>query len=79
MTLIRVFVNERPVDVAAGATVADAVMAFDAELGARVAEGAASTTDARGIEVPVADRVGAGSIIRVVTSVRRRPEPDADA
>lgn len=68
MTAIRVFVNERPVDVAAPATVADAVTAFDAALGAALAAGAARVTDARGIDIPLTEPVGQGSILRVLKS-----------
>jgi hypothetical protein len=79
---IRLFVNERPVEVAAPATVADAVSAFDAALGAALTAGAARATDARGIDVSPAESVGPGSIIRVLRSTRPHvftPEPDADA
>jgi hypothetical protein len=70
VTSIRVFVNEKPVDVAAPATVADAVTAFDATLGAALLAGTARATDARGIEVAPSDEVGHGSILRVFTSSR---------
>ena len=70
MTDIRVFVNERPVDVASPATVADAVTAFDAALGAALAAGAVRVTDARGIDIPPTEPVGHGSILRVFTSSR---------
>ena len=71
MTAIRVFVNEKPVDVAAPATVADAVTAFDTALGAALRAGAARVTDARGIEISPTEPVGPGSILRVFTA---RPE-----
>ena len=79
MTAIRVFVNERPVDMASPATVADAVTAFDPELGARLVAGAASATDARGIDILPGEPVGPGAIIRVISSARRRDESDAHA
>jgi hypothetical protein len=69
------FVNEKPVDVTPPATVADAVSAFDAELGAALAAGAARATDARGIEIAATDAVGPGSIIRVLASSRRAFAP----
>jgi hypothetical protein len=65
---IRLFVNEKPVDVAAPATVADAVTAFDAGLGAALLAGAARATDARGIDIAATDAVGPGSILRVLKS-----------
>lgn len=63
---MRVFVNERPVDVPPGATVAAAVSAFDATLGAALTTGSARATDARGIEVDPATLLHAGSILRVL-------------
>ena len=70
MTAIRVFVNEKPVEVAAPATVADAVTAFDAILGAALLAGTARATDARGIDMAATEPVGPGSIIRILTSSR---------
>ncbi|HEU4830285.1 MAG TPA: hypothetical protein VFT04_13920 [Gemmatimonadales bacterium] len=77
MSGVTVFVNERPVSVAAGSAVSAAVAAFDAGLADRVAAGEARVTDARGIEIPADERVRAGSILRVV--VRARQGVDADA
>ena len=68
MTAIRVFVNEKPVDVSPPATVADVVTALDAALGAQVRAGTARATDARGIDVESEDAVTAGSILRVIVS-----------
>lgn len=70
---IRLFVNEQPVDVAEPATVADAVAAFDASLGAALLAGTARATDARGIDVAPAEPVGPGAIIRILGPSR----PDA--
>ena len=67
MTAIRVFVNEKPVDVTSPATVADAVTALDGALGAQVLNGSARATDARGIDVEPGDAVTAGSILRVIS------------
>jgi hypothetical protein len=67
---MRLFVNETPVDVAAPATVADAVTAFDAALGAALQAGTARATDARGIDIAASEPVGHGSILRVLTSSR---------
>ena len=77
MSGVTVFVNERLVAVADGATVAAAVAAFDPALSARLAEGEGHVTDARGIELPFDAVVRAGSILRVV--VRARQGADADA
>lgn len=76
MSSIRVFVNERPVDVPAGASVAAAVAGLDAALGDELASGTARATDARGIEVDPAAVVHAGAIFRVVA---RRTGADAHA
>ena len=73
---VRVFVNERPVEVTRGAAVRDAVAALDPGLAALLASEAAYVTDARGLPVDPASPVGAGSILRSVS--RRAPEPDAD-
>ena len=73
MTL-RVFVNEHPVTVARGATVADAVEAFDRELAGLLASGAAYATDGVGRPVDVRDPIGeGGAIFRVVVTARRGP------
>ncbi len=77
---IRVFVNASPVDLPAGADVAQAVRAFDATLEPRVAAGAAYVTDGRGIEIDPSARLNAGAILRVVVRARRRDrDGDADA
>jgi len=63
---LRIFVNERPVDVARGATVGDAVAALDTGLAALIAAGA-YVTDGVGRPVDTGDAVGeAGSVFRVV-------------
>ncbi len=77
MSAVTVFVNERPVSVPEGSAAAVAVGAFDADLAVRLAAGEGHSTDARGIELPPATVVRAGSILRVV--VRARPGADADA
>ena len=77
MSTIRLFVNEKPVDVTVPATVADAVTAFDATLGAALDAGSARVTDARGIDVAASDPVGPGSILRVIARPRSdRSDPD---
>ena len=84
---IRVYVNERAVDVAPDATVLAAVQAFDSALAPALADGTAYVTDGRGIRVTLDQPLAAGSILRVVRSARRvgaEPEEsdvdlDADA
>jgi adenosine deaminase len=71
---LRVFVNERPVEVARGATVRDAVAAMDSGLADLLAGDGAYVTDAVGRPVDVADPVGeAGAVFRVVVTTRRGP------
>jgi adenosine deaminase len=69
---LRVFVNERPVDVARGATVRDAVAALDAALAELVAGDGAYVTDGVGRTLDAGDPVReAGAVFRVVVSARR--------
>jgi len=64
-----VFVNERPVDVPVGATVRDAVAAFDRGLAELLATAAAYVTDGVGRVVDAGDPAGeAGAVLRVVVS-----------
>jgi len=67
---MRVFINDKPIDVPAGSRVRDAVAAADAGL-ARLLESAAYVTDAAGRPVDPGDPVGeAGAVFRVVVSAR---------
>jgi adenosine deaminase len=71
---VRVFVNEKPVTVARGATVRDAVEALDRELAGLLASGAAYATDGVGRPVDALAPVGeGGAIVRVVVTARRGP------
>jgi hypothetical protein len=74
---IRVFVNANAVDLPAGADASEAVRAFDPEMQASVARGAAYVTDGRGIEVDPADPLTNGAILRVVVRARRGADADA--
>jgi hypothetical protein len=77
---IRVFVNERPVEVGPGSTVLRAVRLFDADLAERVERKEAHVTDGRGIAMPVDVLLSPGAILRVVVSARRGTGgADADA
>jgi hypothetical protein len=75
---VRVFINERGLDVPANATVAEAVSALDAGFTGQLAQGRATITDGRGIAVPLDAPVHAGAILRVVVSARARDQ-EADA
>lgn len=74
---MRVYVNERPVDVPAGADARAAVTAFDTALGNALATGGAYITDGRGIRLEPATPLSAGTILRAVASNRAATEPDA--
>ena len=76
--LVRVYVNERPVDVAWDADAAEAVRALDAGLAAAVADGRAYLTDGRGIRLAPDTRLAAGAILRVVRSGKRETRGGAD-
>jgi hypothetical protein len=67
---IRVFVNERVVLVLPGATIREAVVAFDPELASRLGEGKAYVTDGVGRRVEPSGSVEPGAIFRVVVSAR---------
>jgi len=70
---LRVFVNERAVDVARGATIADAVAALDTGLAGLIATGA-YVTDAAGRTVDATDVIGeAGAVFRVIVPAGARP------
>ena len=72
---IRIFVNERGLLVPAGATVSEAVTAFDPSLAGSLEGGGATVTDARGIAVAPDAPLFAGAILRVIVSARRNREP----
>ena len=67
-TTVRVYVNERGVDVAPGSTALDAVRALDAAAAERIAGGMRALTDSRGLPVAAASAVHGGAIYRVVSA-----------
>jgi len=77
--VLRVFVDERAVTVAAGAVARDAVAALDPALLAGLDAGTAYLTDGRGIRLEAGAPLAPGSIVRVVRSARRGEDADADA
>lgn len=77
--VLRVFVDQRAVNVAAGAVVRDAVALADPEVLARLDAGTAYLTDGRGIRLPGDAPLAAGAIVRVVRSARQATDADADA
>lgn len=68
MSDVRVYVNERGVDVPRDATALDAVRAHDADEAARVAEGARAIVDSRGLPTPHDAPAFAGAIYRTITA-----------
>ncbi|HEU4801004.1 MAG TPA: hypothetical protein VFS94_10245 [Gemmatimonadales bacterium] len=70
---IRVFVNEKPVTVPAGARVRDALTAA----GLAGDPGAMQVTDARGLPVAPDAELGPGTILRAFSSARRVPDDHA--
>ena len=69
---MRVFINDKAIEVSGGAAVRDAVAAADPGLARLVASGEAYVTDAAGRPIDAGDPVGeAGAVFRVVVSARR--------
>ncbi len=68
---VRIFVDERPMAVAAGTTVLEAVAGGDADLAAALREGRAYVTDGVGRPIGPDSTVFPGGIFRVVRSARR--------
>src|SRR6266702_7909171 len=77
---MRIFINDKAVDVPHGARVRDAVAQADDGL-ARLLDGAAYVTDAAGRPIDAGDAVGeAGAVFRVVVSARQgKPRLTKDA
>jgi hypothetical protein len=67
-----VFVNARPVRVSEGATVRDALAAFDPDFAAQAAAGQASVTDGVGRPIELDALLTGGAILRVIPSARGR-------
>lgn len=76
--VVTVFVNERPVEVALGSTVLDAVRAMDASLAAALDGRGTYVTDGVGRRLDAAAPLASGSILRVVVSARTQPSDGGD-
>ena len=63
---VRVYVNERGVTVAAGATALDAVRAHSEEQANALSTGTARLTDSRGLPIDAGTVVSGGLILRVL-------------
>ncbi len=68
---MRVFVNEQPVEVPAGASVRDAVEATAPDLGRALDVGRAYATDGTGCRMDAAAPAQEGGIVRVIVAARR--------
>jgi hypothetical protein len=66
--VVRVYVNSRGVDVAAGASALDAVRVSDADAGAAVAAGQRQIADSRGLPIDASELVYAGAIYRLISA-----------
>ncbi len=71
---VTVFVNARVVQVPTGATVLDAVRAFDPAEGDAFAAGTRGVTDSRGLPVAPTGPVHGGAIFRLVSARVARVE-----
>lgn len=74
MTTVRVFINARGHDVAAGSTALDALRIADAEAASQVDAGARQITDSRGLPVAPETPVYGGAIYRIVSNRSRDAE-----
>lgn len=77
---MRVFVNERPVEIGRDQDVRQAVRALDPALADRLGDPGILVTDGRGVRIEPGAALAPGAILRVVISARRDDgESDADA
>ena len=74
---VRVYIDGRGVDVAAGAPVLDAVARLDAALADAVRAGQRALTDSRGLPVAADAPAYGGAIYRTVAARRGAPAEDA--
>lgn len=68
---VRVFVNGKGFDAAAGGTALDAVAMYDATEAERVRAGALLVTDSRGLPVPPDSPLFNGAVLRLVPNRER--------
>jgi hypothetical protein len=66
--LLRAFVNGAALSLPRGATVLDAVRAFDPAMAADVAVGTRAVTDSRGLPVALDEPLSGGAVLRVVSA-----------
>jgi hypothetical protein len=74
---VRIYINAKPIEVAASATALDAVEAWDATQAAAIRRGERLITDSRGIVTANATPVHNGAIFRIVRA-RQASDDDTD-
>jgi hypothetical protein len=75
---VRIYINARPIDIAASATALEAVEAWDATQAAAIRSGERLITDSRGIVAANNSHVHNGAIFRVVRA-RQSSDEDTDS
>ncbi|HUQ99831.1 MAG TPA: hypothetical protein VM166_10275 [Gemmatimonadaceae bacterium] len=73
---VRVFINSRPIEVAAGSTAIEAVKTWDPAEARAILEGDKAITDSRGIHLTTDAPVHNGAIFRIVRARASEPEKD---
>ncbi len=68
---IRVYLNQRVVDLPAGTLVAEAIRIAEPELSQSLESGKARVTDGRGLDLPLDQPLANGAILRIIISSRR--------
>ena len=74
---VRIYINAKPIEIAASATALDAVEAWDATLAAAIRRGERLITDSRGIVTANDTRLHNGAIFRIVRA-RQASDDDTD-
>ena len=72
---VRIYINAKPIEIAASATAIEAVEALDASLAGAIRRGERLITDSRGIVTANDTRLHNGAIFRIV---RARQASDSD-
>lgn len=73
---VRIYINARPVDVAATATAIEAVEQWDSSQAAAIRSGERMITDSRGIQTTVDTPVHNGAIFRIVRARQAADEAE---
>ena len=76
---IRVYLNQRAVDLPAGTLVAEAIRLAEPQLSQSLESGKAKVTDGRGLDLPLDQTLTNGAILRIIVTSRRGDSPDDDA